>query len=104
MQKTQETWVQSLGWEDPLEKEMGKSTLVFLPGKSQGQRSLKKSSLVVQSVKNLPAMKETTSNAEDPGLIPGSGEGNGNLLHYSCMGNAMDRGAWWATVLGVAKS
>ncbi len=32
----QETWVQSLGWEDPLEKEM----TVFLAGKSQGQRSL----------------------------------------------------------------
>ena len=35
----QETRVQSLGWEDPLEKEMA-TTLVFLPGKSQGQRSL----------------------------------------------------------------
>ena len=35
----QETRVQSLGWEDPLEKEMG-TTPVFLPGKSHGQRSL----------------------------------------------------------------
>ena len=35
----QETWVQSLGWEDPLEKE-GQPTAVFLPGESQGQRSL----------------------------------------------------------------
>ena len=36
------------------------------------------------------------------GLIPGSGrspgEGNGNPLHYSCLENTMDRGAWWATV------
>ena len=32
------------------------------------------------------------------------GEGNGNLLQYSCLENPMDRGAWWATVLGVAKS
>ena len=39
MQKLQETWVGSLGGEDPLEKEMAK-TPVFLPGKSQGQRSL----------------------------------------------------------------
>ena len=39
MQKTQETQVQSLGQEDPLEKEW-QPTLVFLPGKSQGQRSL----------------------------------------------------------------
>ena len=41
-------------------------------------------------------------------LIPGSGrspgEGNGNLLQYSCLGNPMDRGTWWATVHGIAKS
>ena len=32
------------------------------------------------------------------------GEGNGNPLQYSCLGNPMDRGAWWAAVHGVAKS
>ena len=52
-------------------------------------------------VKNPPA------NAGDVGSIPGSerppGEGNGNPLQYSCMGNHMDRGAWWAVVHGVAK-
>ena len=32
------------------------------------------------------------------------GEGNGNPLQYSCLGNPMDGGAWWATVHGVAKS
>ena len=32
-----------------------------------------------------------------------SGEGNGNQLQYSCLGNPMDRGAWWATVHGVTK-
>ena len=41
------------------------------------------------------------------GLIPGSGrspgEGNGNPLQNSCLENPMDRGAWWATVHGVAK-
>ena len=31
------------------------------------------------------------------------GEGNGNPLQYSCLGNPMDRGAWWATVHGVAR-
>ena len=36
------------------------------------------------------------------GKIPG--EGNGNPLQYSCLENPMDRGAWWATVHGVAKS
>ena len=44
----------------------------------------------------------------DMGLIPGSGtsprEGNGNPLQYSCLGNAMNRGAWWATVSGVTES
>ena len=56
-------------------------------------------------VKNLPA---NAGNAEDVGLIPRSGRyptvGNGNLLQYSCLENAMDRGAWWAIVSGIAKS
>ena len=47
-------------------------------------------------------------NGGDLGSIPGegrsSGEGNGNPLQYSCLENPMDRGAWWATVHGVAKS
>ena len=44
--------------------------------------------------------------AGDMGLIPGSGrspKGKGNPLQYSCLGNPMDRGAWWATVQGTAK-
>ena len=44
----------------------------------------------------------------DPGLIPGlgrsPGEGNGNPLKYSCLENPMDRGAWQATIHGVAKT
>ena len=52
--------------------------------------------------------KESACNAEDTGLIPGSGispgEGNGNPLQYSCLENSMDRVSWWATVPGVAKS
>ena len=35
---------------------------------------------------------------------PSAGEGNGNPLQYSCLENSMGRGAWWATVHGVAKS
>ena len=46
--------------------------------------------------------KESACNAGDLGSIPGSGrspgEGNGNPLHYSCLENPMDRGAWQATV------
>ena len=55
-----------------------------------------------------PCGKESTCQAEDMGLIPGLGrclgERNGNPLQYSCLENSMDRGAWWATVYGVAKS
>ena len=52
--------------------------------------------------------KDTPANVGEAGWIPGSerspGEGNGNLLQYSCLGNPMDAGAWWATVHGVTKS
>jgi len=46
-------------------------------------------------------------NAGDPASIPGlgrsPGEGNGNPLQYSCLGNPLDGGTWWATVQGVTK-
>ena len=51
--------------------------------------------------------KESACNAGDPGSIHGSGRspgGTGNPLQYSCLENTMDRGAWWATFHGVAKS
>ena len=52
--------------------------------------------------------KESAYNARDPGAISGSRRspegGNGHPLQYSCLGNPMDRGAWWATVLGLAES
>ena len=50
-------------------------------------------SLVSQTVKNLPAMQQKKS----------PGEGNGNPLHYSCLKNPTDRGAWRVIVCGVAK-
>ena len=56
-------------------------------------------------VKNLPANARDT---RDAGSIPGLGRsprvGNGNPLQYSCLENLMDRGAWQATVHGVAQS
>ena len=56
-------------------------------------------------VKNLPT---NAGDLRDASLIPGSGRspggGHGNPLHYSCLENPMDRGAWWGTVHAVAKS
>ena len=52
--------------------------------------------------------KESACSAGDLGLIPGlgrsPGEGNGNPLQYCCLGNPMDKGAWWATDHGVSKN
>ena len=52
-------------------------------------------------------IKNPPANAGNTGLISGlgrsPGEVNDNPLQYSCLGNPMDRGAWWATVCGVAK-
>ena len=52
--------------------------------------------------------KQSACSAEDPGSISGSrrfpGEGNGNPRQYSWLENPTDRGAWWTTVHGVAKS
>ena len=60
-----------------------------------------RASLIAQSIKNQPA------NSGDWGLIPhlgiSPGEGNGNSLMYSCLENPMDKGAWRATVNGVAR-
>ena len=54
-----------------------------------------------------PVVKNVPANARDAGLIPGlgrsPGEGNDNPLQYSCLENPTDRGAWWATVNGIAK-
>ena len=62
-------------------------------------------SLEAQLVKNSSAK---AGDSRDTGLIPGSGRsprgGHGNPLQYSCLENPMDRGAWRATVHGVAKS
>ena len=60
---------------------------------------------MVLVVKNLPAKVD---DVRDVRSVPGSGRspgaGHGNPLQYSCLENLLDVGAWWATVLGVAKS
>ena len=65
----------------------------------------------IEEVEGFPGgsvVKNPPTNAEDVGLILHSGrspeEGNGYPLQYSCLGNPMDRGGWWAIVHGVAKS
>ena len=49
-------------------------------------------------------VKYMPANSGDAGSIPGLGRfpggGNGNPLQHSCLGNCMDRGAWWATIHG----
>ena len=64
-----------------------------------------KASQVALVVKNTPA---NAGDVRDTGSIPGSGRspgvGNCNPLQYSCLENPLDRGAWWATVRGVAES
>ena len=59
---------------------------------------------MAQQVKNLPA---NAGGMRDVGSIPGLGRsraGHGNPLQYSCLENPKDRGAWGATVHGVAES
>ena len=102
-------------------------TPVFLPGESQGRGNLAGCRLwgctesditeVIwqqqqqDSVWVFPGdsvVRNPPVNAGDAGLIPESGRspggGYGNSLQYSCLENPMDRGAWWATVHGAAKS
>ena len=66
--------------------------------------------LSVKAISDFPGSsvyKESACNAGDVGSTPGSGrssgEGNGNPLKYSFLGNPMDRGAWQATVHGVVR-
>ena len=129
-----ESWVRSLGWEDPLEKEL-LPTPVFLSGEFHGLRSLANYSPwgcreldmteeLTLSHSSFPGgasgkeptcqwrkhetQVESASNVGDLGSVPGSrrspGGGYGNPLQYSCLENPMDRGAWQAAVHSVRKS
>ena len=59
-------------------------------------------SLVSQAVNDLPAAQK--SRVRSLGWEDSPREGNGNAVQYSCLGNPLDRGAWQATVHGVAKT
>ena len=142
------TWVQSLGWEDPLEKGKAPHSSVLawrIPwiGKSTGSQRVGHnwatftftfhSFLLTHSYetaipsylsssgeipglelwsrrRDFPggsAVKAVPASAGDAGSAPVLGrsprKGNRNPLPYACLGNPMDRAAWWATVHGVAK-
>ena len=75
--------------------------------KNQLAATMIEASLAAQLVKNLPTVQESACKAGDLGSIPGlgrsPGERNGNPLQYSCLENPMDRGAWPATVHGIAR-
>ena len=73
-------------------------TLVLLPGKSHGQRSLVGCSPWGHEE------SDTTERLHFHFSLSCIGEGNGNPLQCSCLENPRDRGAWWAAVSGVAQS
>ena len=93
----QETQVQSLGWEDPLEWEMAIHSSTFVwkipwteePGRLQSMGSLE---------------SDTTERLHFHFSLSCTGEGNGNALQCSCLENPRDGGAWWAAVYGVTQS
>ena len=70
---------------------------VLLPGKSHGQRSL------VGCSPWGPQESDTTERLHFHFSLSCIGEGNGNPLQFSCLGNSMDRGAWKATIHGVTQ-
>ena len=105
-----ETWLQSLGWEDPMENGMATYSSIptwRIPWTVQSMWVAKSWTRLsyfhyFSDIKNPPA------NTGDTDSIPESGQslgvGNGNPLQYSCLGNSMDRRDWCTIVHGVAKS
>ena len=124
----QEIWVWSLGREDPLGKGVATLSSIFawrIPweedtGSLQSMESQRfghnrvtkhHGNNSIYSIKGFPSgsvVKNLPVNAGDADSIPASGrspgEGNGNLLQYSYLENLTNRGAWQATVHGIAKS
>ena len=72
-----------------------------------GSKDITPMYIIIQGFPHSSVSQESACHAGDPGSIPklgrSSGEGNGNLLQYSCLENPMDSGAWQATVHGVAR-
>ena len=95
----------SRGGKSPLEAKWNIN--LIKPGYEYRGMKIEAMASMAHAIKNLPAMQETRvwSRGQRDDL-PGRslGAGYGNLLQYFCQENAMDRGACWATVRGVAKS
>ena len=114
-QEMQELWVQFLDWEDLWEEKMATHSSILawrIPWVEElGCRELDMTEVTehacMQGFSNGSAIKESTCRAGNKASISGSrrfsGGGNGNPLHYSCLGNPVDRGTWWATIHGVTK-
>ena len=118
-----ETWVWSLGWEDPLEEGMATHSSILawrIPWteepaglKSMRSQRVRHDWATRHNTASDASSKESacqilyTGDAEDMGLIPGSGRspgiGTGNSLQYSCLEYYTDGKAWWATVYGDTK-
>ena len=111
----QESWVWSLGWEESLEKGMATYSSILAWDIPWTEEPCRLHSMGSQRVRqdwvtntNTHTPLGRTQKILNNGLIPGlgrvPGEGNGHPLQYSCLENSMDRGAWQATVHGVAKN
>ena len=95
------------------EAQMPRITKPIIKRKNNVGRFTLQTSNLLQSYNKLGFLcssegKASICNAGEPGLIPGlggsPGEGNNNPIQYSWLENSMDRGAWWPTIHGVAKS
>ena len=88
-------------WGRPIRITSTENSTLYSMVTSNGRKSKKEEMFVYT---NSSAVKNPPANAGDADLIPGSGksgEGNSNPLQCLCLGNPMDRGAWWAIVHGV---
>ena len=103
----QETWVQWLGWEDPLEEEMTPHSSILTwriswTEKPGGRWRSKESDTTEQLTLHFHTLRMASPSLIFSSFLPW--EGNGNPLQYSCLENPVERGTWWAAVYGVTQS
>ena len=88
------------------ENENAKNSIYLKPCNQKAENlTLLFSLMLVQFSKGFPGGSYSKESAcSIPGLGRSPGERNGDPLQYSCLGNPIDRGGWWATVHGIAES